>query len=842
MSVVGFDVGNQSCYIAVARGGGIETIANEYSDRCTPSVVSLGEKSRQIGTSGKNQMISNLKNTISQFKRLIGRKFSDPVVQQEIQDLPYQVVEQPQDQIGIKVRYLGEVEVFSPEQVMAMLFTRLKTTAEIGLGTKVTDCVVSVPSYYTDRQRRTMLDSTAMAGLNCLRLMNDTTAVALAYGIYKQDLPTDKARNIAFVDMGHSSLQVAICAFLKGQLKVLSVDADPTLGGRDFDKRICQKFIEEFKQKYKLDVLTNPKAKVKLTNECEKLKKLMSANSTDIPINIECFMEDMDVTGRMKRVAFEELSVDLIQRFEKPLRRALEQSGLKPDQLEGVEIVGGSTRVPILKNIIKNVFGMEPSTTLNADEAVARGCALQCAMLSPTFRVREFSVNDIAPYPIVLTWKSQSEEDPGEMELFTPNHPFPFSKMLTFHRKEPFDLEAHYKSSTDLPIKNGFIGHFSVNNVVPSQEGSSSKIKVKVNMDVHGIFNVSGAQLVEKIECEPEPEAMETAPETQKKEEQADGEVPPATNDSEDAKKTKAEEPMDVEENKANGKKDKNSENKKDEGSKAKKKKHAVKTNDLPIQSVVPSLDKKLLNLAIEKENNMIMQDRLEKERADAKNSVEEYVYNMRSKIYDMYQNFISDADKEKFQKVLDDAKNWLYEDGEDQKKKVYIDKLASLKKIGDPVVNRYKESLTRSEAFESLGRSIQQMKKVLDLIVQKDEKYDHLTEEEVKTVEKAVKEKEDWLNSKWNAQAKIPENKDPVVLTASILAEKQQLETKCNPIVNKPKPKKPEPPPKEDEKKNEINKEEKTESEPKDTKEDEKMSEDKSPEDENKSVDMDVD
>lgn len=240
----------------------------------------------------------------------------------------------------------------------------------------------------------------------------------------------------------------------------------------------------------------------------------------------------------------------------------------------------------------------------------------------------------------------------------------------------------------------------------------------------------------------------------------------------------------------------------------------------------------------------MIMQDRLEKERADAKNSVEEYVYEMRSKIYDMYEKFISDADKAKFQKVLEDAENWLYEDGEDQKKKVYVDKLASLKKLGDPVVNRYKESQTRKQAFDSLGRAIQQMKKVLDLIAQKDEKYDHLTEEEIKKVEKAVKEKEDWFNNKCNAQAKVPDTKDPVVLTASILAEKQELENKCNPIVNKPKPKAPEPPPppKEDEKKSENNKEEKTESQPAQDSKDEEMSDDKTPDNDSKSTEMDVD
>jgi len=289
--------------------------------------VSLGDRSRSIGTDGKNQMIFNLKNTVSQFKRLIGRKFSDPIVAEEKKRQTCQLVERPGDAVGIKVRYLEKEEVFSPEQIMGMLLTKLKTISEAELSTKVTDCVVSVPSYYTDRQRRAMLDAVSMAGLNCLRLMNDTSAVALAYGIYKQDFPTDKPRNVVFVDMGHSSLQVSTCAFLKGQLKVLATVADPNLGGRNFDEILKDHFVEEIKKKYKLDASSNVKAGIRLIRECEKLKKLMSANSDVIPMNIECLMEDTDVTGKLKRAEFEEKILSLLQGLEATLKTVLEKSG-----------------------------------------------------------------------------------------------------------------------------------------------------------------------------------------------------------------------------------------------------------------------------------------------------------------------------------------------------------------------------------------------------------------------------------------------------------------------------------------------------------------------------------
>ncbi|CAH3018025.1 unnamed protein product [Porites evermanni] len=842
MSVVGFDVGNEICYVAVARGGGIETIVNEYSDRKTPTVVSFGDRTRSMGVDAKNQMTFNLKNTVSQFKRLIGRKFSDPVVAEEKRRQNCQLVERPGDSIGLKVRYLENEEVFSPEQVMAMILTKLKVISETELSTKVTDCVVSVPCFYTDRQRRAMLDAVSMAGMNCLRLMNDTTAVALAYGIYKQDLPTEKPRNVVFVDMGHSSLQVSACAFLKGTLKVLATVADPNLGGRNFDEVLRDHFMEEFKKKYKLDVSTNAKANIRLLRECEKLKKLMSANSEDIPMNVECLMEDTDVTGRLKRADFEEMISSSLQRLEATLKSLLEKSGLKLADIEAVEIVGGSTRIPAVKNIIKKAFEKEVSTTLNADEAVARGCALQSAMLSPTFRVREFAVNDVSPYPIVLNWKSHNAEDEGEMEVFAVNHNFPFSKMLTFYRKEPFNLEASYDKNVDLPLKDGFIGCFSIKDVVPSKDGESSKIKVKVRLDIHGVLNVVNASLVEKFASIPEPETekMEVEGQEDKSKEtsgddaskddaEAQGSSGSQEKESNEEKMETSTETSETTEQTDSGKdkedsveNDKDSKVKKDNGAPPKKKKQQVKTIDLRVESSVPALKQSELQEAIEKENQMILQDRKEREKGIAKNAVEAYVYDMRGKLFSEYEKFITEEARTKFEQTLEETENWLYEDGEDQSKKVYQDKLDELKKVGDPVVTRYQESFTRPTAFEEMGKSLQQIRKVLELCAQKDEKYDHIEAEEIKKVEKAVAEKEQWLTKKWNAQSKLADHQDPAVLTSFINSEKKLLEDTCYTILNKPKPKpKVEPPPNEEEKQQENKGDEKSE---------EKMDEDSEP------------
>uniref|UniRef100_A0A7N8YG84 Heat shock protein 4 like n=1 Tax=Mastacembelus armatus TaxID=205130 RepID=A0A7N8YG84_9TELE len=648
MSVVGIDLGFQNCYIAVARSGGIETI-----------------------------IITNFKNTVHGFKKFHGRAFDDPFVQAEKPKLPYSLHKLVNGSTGIKVRYLDEDKVFTVEQITGMLLTKLKETSEIALKKPVVDCVISVPSFFTDAERRSVFDATQIAGLNCLRLINDTTAVALAYGIYKQDLPTpeERPRNVVFVDMGHSSFQVSITAFNKGKLKVLATAFDPYLGGRNFDEALVDYFCEEFKGKYKLNVRDNPRALLRLHQECEKLKKLMSANSSDLPLNIECFMNDIDVSSRMNRGQFEETCAQYLMRVEVPLKTVLEQSKLSRDDIYAVELVGGATRIPAIKERITKFFCKDISTTLNADEAVARGCALQCAILSPAFKVREFSITDVVPFPITLRWKSPTEDGLGECEVFSKNHAAPFSKVITFHKKEPFELEAFYSSPQDLPYPDHRIGCFAVQNVIPQPDGDSSKVKVKVRVNVHGIFSVSSASLIEKQKGEGEEMQIDSEP------------------------------------------------------------------------TVFAYFGTILCGFSSQRQ--MIIQDKLVKEVNDAKNAVEEYVYDLRDKLCGIYENYVTQEDSNRLTLMLEDTENWLYEDGEEQPKQVYEEKLDALK----------------------------------------DERYLHLTAEEMSTVEKCVNESMGWMNSKINAQSKLAITQDPIVKVADIIAKIQELEDACNPVVNRPKP-----------------------------------------------------
>ncbi|XP_032675672.1 heat shock protein 105 kDa isoform X2 [Odontomachus brunneus] len=779
MSVIGIDFGNDNCYVAVARAGGIETVTNDYSLRNTPSCVAFSGKNRILGVAAKNQMVTNMKNTIYNFKRLLGRKYNDPQVQCERQTLPFKMTQQTDGSIGIHVQYLGEEHVFSPEQITAMLFTKLKDVSETALQTAVNDCVISVPSYFTQAERQALLDAAKIAGLNILRLFNETTATALCYGIYKQDLPgTDAApRNIVFVDCGQAGLQVSICAFHKGKLKMLSSAADSQLGGRNIDNILAEHFCQVFKKRYNIDVHTNPRAYLRLLAEVEKLKKQMSVNSTTLPLNIECFMDEKDVHAEIKRTEMEDLCSHLIKRVEATFVQCLVDSKLKLEEIHAVELAGGSSRVPAIKRLVEEIFGRPVSTTLNQDESVARGCALQCAMLSPAVRVREFSVTDIQPYSLKLTWDATQGEE-GEMEVFGHNHAVPFSKMLTFYRSNPFVLTASYSLPPPYYPQTR-IGTFMIKNIKATPEGESAKVKVKVRVNLNGILTISSASLIEKRESTQQEKEEEDA---QQQQQQDNMDI-----DQQQEKKDKLDQEAQANEPPATEGDDK--------GEEKGKKKIPVRTVELPIEANVCGLSLRDLDAAMEKEGKMIAEDRQEKERVDVRNALEEYVYDLRSKLSeeDQLATFITEADKEALCRILDDTEIWLYEEGEDCQRQVYSERLMRLKSQGEPIKERRLEFEGRSQALEELGGALQLAKKSLDHIKAsnpRDDKYSHLTEEEVKKVEKAVHEKWTWLEEKRILLASTLRTQQPPVTVAQIRAEKQALDSVVLPIINKPKPK----------------------------------------------------
>ncbi|CAN1318789.1 Heat shock 70 kDa protein 16 [Linum perenne] len=282
-----------------------------------------------------------------------------------------------------------------------MLFSHLKDVAEKNLEMPVVDCVIGIPSYFTDLQRRAYMDAARIAGLKPLRLMHDCAATALSYGIYKTDFSNTGPTYVAFIDIGHCDTQVSIVSFEVGHMRVMSHAFESNLGGRDFDEVLFGYFAAQFKEYYKIDVYSNLRASIRLRAACEKLKKVLSANS-EAPLNIECLMEEIDVKSSIKRDEFERLSSGLLERVGIPCKKALHDAGVSVGKIHSVELVGSGSRIPAIAKLLTSLFGREPSRTINASECVARGCALQCAMLSPVFRVREYDVSTFQIDLVVL--------------------------------------------------------------------------------------------------------------------------------------------------------------------------------------------------------------------------------------------------------------------------------------------------------------------------------------------------------------------------------------------------------------------------------------------------------
>ncbi|KAF2472869.1 heat shock protein Hsp88 [Lindgomyces ingoldianus] len=720
MSVVGIDLGTLNTVIAVARNRGVDVITNEVSNRATPSLVGFGPKSRYIGEAAKNQEISNLKNTVSSLTRLAGRTLNDPDVQLEKDFVSAPLVD-INGQVGAEVTYLGKKERFTATQLVAMFLTKIKSTASAELKLPASDVVLSCPVWYTDSQRRAMLDAADIAGLKCLRLINDTTATALGYGITKLDLPgpEEKPRRVCFIDIGHSNYTCAIVEFRKGELAVKSTAWDRHFGGRYFDKAMTDHFAREFKEKYKIDINENLKARFRVVAGVEKVKKILSANSV-APLNVESVMNDVDVRGMLKREELEELVKPLIDRVTVPIEQALAEAKLKVEDIDVIEMVGGCTRVPALKTAIQNFFGKSLSFTLNQDEAVARGCAFSCAILSPVFRVRDFSVHDMVSYPIEFTWE-KSDDIPDEdtsLTVFNKGNVMPSTKILTFYRKHAFDLEAKYAKPELLPGKtNPWIGRFSVKGVKEDSKGDFMICKLKARLNVHGVLNVESGYYVEETEVE------EPIPEPPK-EEKKDGDVrfsdSPASSvvraspgDQSDgpqpepiAKRQKRTDSVPAvhataslpDSHKLTFSKlqamDVDAKDTKDEKPKMRKVKKQQRKGDLPLSAGTASMDQATKDAATEKENQMIMEDKLVADTEHQKNELESFIYELKDKILGVYSEFASDDEKSKLSAKLETIEDWLYEDGEDATKAQYIGKMEEIRSVAGPIIQRYNDKI----------------------------------------------------------------------------------------------------------------------------------------------------